>query len=291
MKRRVSGLEVVGAGVVAAVAIACGEAGMEHGGELMADAGVWMKDAGIVMADAGDEGEPGDRDGSVVADAGRMMMQMGGNMLADAGDMLRDTGTRMEDAGGADVLNDAQAQAACGTCTAGQRQMVVTADQDVQQLRGATFEGTGWTTARSAPVSVPAGSSACAGQDVEARVLTAKLADGPLVLTDVYASGSVNSQLFTVPVGSACHEAGPPVLVPVTCGNSTLISLPAPIRPLDSRSLFSTPDGFVLTGARVVITAGETLCATTGTVLGARAADPIQATANRLLWSGFAPYE
>ena len=60
MNRRT--LEVVGAGVVAALVIACGDAAMNGAGGMLSDAGDLMSDAGQMMMDAG---------GEMMSDAGR----------------------------------------------------------------------------------------------------------------------------------------------------------------------------------------------------------------------------
>jgi hypothetical protein len=72
-------------------------------------------------------------------------------MLSDAGEQLQDASGGGLDGGPNAMVDAASAQgAACGTCTAGERQMVVTADQDLQQLRSGTIERAGWTFTRNA---------------------------------------------------------------------------------------------------------------------------------------------
>lgn len=89
----------VGAGIVAAVVIACTEPGMEATGRLMRDAGEAMADAGRRMgADAGE------------GDAGVGMLADAGEMLLDAGRMLSDAGGALAGSGGGGGASDAQAQ-------------------------------------------------------------------------------------------------------------------------------------------------------------------------------------
>jgi hypothetical protein len=277
--------EIAAAGAIAGAVIACGEAMMDGGGGLMEDAGGLMADAGDLISDAGTQ----------LIDAGRDMMEMGGEMLVDAGESLndageslRDTGTAMRDASSGMMQDSASAQNACGTCTAGDRQMVVTADQDVQQLRGGTVEGAGWTE-RKAMAFTPMSNGATPCLTYESRMYAAELADGPLVLTDLYAT-SGSSVLFTVPSSGDCVEAYDAGTYGVVCGGSPSGALMHERlrQPQSSRTLFTAPSS--LSGARILIRPGETLCALTGSA-GPVTIDAASGTGTRLVWAGFAPYE
>lgn len=170
MKRR--SLEVIGAGVVAAVVIACGDAAMNGAGGMLSDAGEMMSDAGQLMMDAG---------GEMMSDAGQMMIDAGGEIMQDAGEVIRDAGNELRDAGevmrdGSMGMMDSAVAQSCEACTAGGRQMVVTADQDIEQLRGGTIERNGWTEQRGAAYTVEQGGPCPV--PVQSRAYTAEVVEG-----------------------------------------------------------------------------------------------------------------
>lgn len=98
---RVRVLEVLGAGVIAAVAIACSDVTLDAVGRMAVDAGEAMHAAGGAMAPSGGgrQQEPGGTGGELLRDASMALM--------DAGAGLIDAGTGMSDAG---VIRDAAAQ-------------------------------------------------------------------------------------------------------------------------------------------------------------------------------------
>ena len=298
MSKRSRVLEVSAAGVLAAVVIACGDAAMDQGGKIMSDAGEWLGDAGETLRDAGtalrDAGRAHDAGGSSMMDMGGHMLADAGEMLSDAGSSLRDAGSDLQDAGapapdaGNAMIDAAAAQSSCGSCTAGMRQMVVTADQDAQQLRGDTLEGSRWNEITGASVHA----TNC-NADVYSRSFWAKLVDGPFVLTDLYGLSSAGAQLFIVPTGEDCYTVTTSAIpLPYNCTSTTDFVTPQLVqRAQPVRSLFFVGPNTSLTGARIVIAPGERLCAFIGS------ATPLVSVSNDpgalpvILWSGFAPYE
>lgn len=278
MKRK---MEILGAGVVAAVVIACGDAAMNGAGGMLNDAGEMMSDAGQMMMDAG---------GEMMRDAGQVMMDAGGAVMRDAGEVVRDAGEIMRDAGGvmrdgSTGMMDSAAAQSCEACTASGRQMVVTADQDIEQLRGGTVERGGWVEQRGAAYTVVAG--AC-DQSAHSRVHSAELVHGPFVLTDFRASAGV--QLYTVGASSPCHEVYEQGLFIVDCPNAAQVSGQRFRRPENSRTLLLDPASAFINGARILVPDGEKLCALAGsTTTGVD--QPMTTAGQVLVWSGFVPYE
>lgn len=293
MSKRSRVLEVSAAGVLAAVVIACGDAAMDQGGKIMSDAGEWLGDAGETLRDAGtalrDAGRAHDAGGSSMMDMGGDMLADAGEMLSDAGSSLRDAGSDLQDAGapapdaGNAMIDAAAAQTSCGSCTAGMRQMVVTADQDSHQLRGGTIEGSGWGASAAPTVHAPN-----CNVDVQLQIFSARLADGPFVLTDMFVQTGTGMQFFAVPTAHDCYEVSTTASQLFTCpGISDTVSVKGVKRASEARSLLLSQ---TLTGAHVVIHDGETLCAlTTG---GSEVVQVGNGYTNSIVtWSGFVPYE
>jgi len=279
MKRKI---EIVGAGVMAAVVIACGDAAMNGAGGMLDDAGEMMSDAGQVMMDAG---------GEMMRDAGQVMMDAGGEVMRDAGEVVRDAGEIMRDAGGVmrdgstGMMDSASAQS-CEACTASGRQMVVTADQDIEQLRGGTVERGGWVEQRGAAYTVSAG---MCSQSLHSRVHTAELVDGPFVLTDFRASAGV--QLYTVAASAPCHEVYEQGFFIVDCPSPAQVTGQRFQRPESSRTLLLDPASAFINGARILVSEGEKLCALAGNTTPTAVAEPTTTAGQILVWSGFVPYE
>ncbi|MDH5676929.1 MAG: hypothetical protein OEZ06_32735 [Myxococcales bacterium] len=298
-------MELALAGTVAGVVIACGDSMLDASGAAMQDAGSWLSDAGASMAGSGaDMGDPGSMmrmggemlqdAGAIMSDAGqRMGKDAGGDeagLMGDAGGVLRDAGTLLSDAGAA--LRDgssqlgpdgATAQSSCGSCTASNRQMVLIASEDPEQLLGGSLSQ--WVVTRSSTVS------GFCSTDVEYRGYSLELGQGPLLVTDVMGqAGSV--ELYAVPSADSCLEVrpqAPPALY--TCpGESTFLYLEELVdAPAARRRLLNVTSSTQLTGARILVAAGEKLCATAAsfdlTPTTAAEQSPV-----RMLWSAFVPY-
>jgi hypothetical protein len=130
---------------------------------------------------------------------------------------------------------------ACTTCTVTGPIQALTADTDLAQLSGGPLK--------------------CE----ELQPKGTKLVDGPFVVTDVVADESGALRLYTVPQGSSCDDYGSLfVEVGQTYGNSIL-------------TLGNRP---TVSGARLFLAKGETLCASLGCSGGSQ----------ELRWSGFRPY-
>jgi hypothetical protein len=279
MKRK---LEIVGAGVMAAVVIACGDAAMNGAGGMLNDAGEMMTDAGQMMMDAG---------GEMMRDAGEAMRDAGGEMMRDAGEVVRDAGEIVRDAGGAmrdgstGMMDSASAQS-CEACTASGRQMVVTADQDVEQLRGGTIEGAGWIGREGAMFT----QSSCDGP-AQMYVLTAELGSGPFVITDFRAGSGV--QLYSVAEAASCSELYTPddIFLVSGCALGGAQARGERLRrPLAARSLINSGPAEV-TGARLFVPDGQKICAMAGGEGVKFVGNPIPTTPVIAVWSGFVPYE
>jgi hypothetical protein len=280
MKRK---MEIVGAGVMAAVVIACGDAAMNGAGGMLNDAGEMMTDAGQTMMDAG---------GEMMRDAGQVMMDAGGEVMHDAGEIVRDAGEIMRDAGGVmrdgstGMMDSASAQS-CEACTASGRQMVVTADQDVEQLRGGTIEGAGWVGREGAMFT----ETNCDGP-AQMYVLTAELGSGPFVITDFRAGNGV--QLYSVAEAASCSELYTPdnifIVTGCTIGGGAQARGERLRRPLVSRSLINSgiPE---VTGARLFVPDGQKICVMAGGESVKFVGNPIPTTHLIAVWSGFVPYE
>ncbi len=280
--------DTVIAGVIAGVIIACGNGAAEligeaikDGGEALSDAGQMLKDAGQrlredsgeLIEDAGDALEDaGARilsDASdVLEDAGDALQDAGGQLLSDAGEVLQDAGETTMDAGDA-MLQDADAQSSCGNCNDDGFQRVLTADTDWDQIRGGSVQGTGWTRLYNT------------NDYGMAYYFYTELVNGPFILTDVHGSAGTTT-LFAVDDGNDCFEEYTHVGMGYT-GIAWRI-------PTDSRPIAVASTEGRLQGARIVIQTDETLCAR-ATSNADVANDPDITTANKVLWSGFRPYQ
>lgn len=267
-------LEVAGAGVIAAIVIACGDAAMSGGAGMLNDAGEMLVDAGQMMMDGG---EPIHDAGEVIRDAGMVMMDAA-EALDDASDTVRDS-----------ALDSATAQS-CGSCTVGERQMIVTAEQDLQQLRSATVERGAWSNVVGTPFNVTPLLPTASCSQHQAHASHAELTEGPIVLTDLHTSGA--AEVFSVESGAPCYEIHTRSFGTSTgCGSSPGNGSGEHFRrPSTSRTLFVVGTAQSITGARVFVPAGQTVCAL---VAGTPSPAPVVAnpTSTAVLWSGFVPYE
>jgi hypothetical protein len=272
-------LEIAGAGLVAAVVIACGEAAMNGGAGMMGGAGGMLADAGEVMMDAGAE---------MMRDAGAMMMDAGGGMMRDAGEVVRDAGEMMRDASTAmrdasDGMMDSAMAQSCEACSPSGRQQVVTADQDIEQLRGGTIERDGWTEERSAAYTEVSGPC---NEDYQSRVFFAEVAEGPVVLTDFGAFGGMQLSVYAVPEGSSCFDASVETFTVQCTNNFVSMSGPRYRKPSGARTLLLSS-----TGMRVLVPAGEKVCALTNATSPVLATSEAVPTNGIVAWSGFVPYD
>lgn len=256
MRRR--WLEVCAAGTLAGVVVACGSNASHRMGEI-------FEDAGQMLADAG----------TAVRDAATPMLQDAGDMMSDAGDGLRDVGTGMQDASG-QMANDASAQA-CAECANG-AVLQVPADQNMAQLGGGVLESTQWIWTLTGPLNGIA----------DGYVSNAKLVDGPFVVTDLlHLDGS--PRLFLAPTATECLPGA------IEAAN---VQFAPPEAAQFLLRLQEEEDGADkyrpathIRGARVVIPAGTSLCATGSATNVALNGDPPDfSPVERLYWSGFAPY-
>ncbi len=129
----------------------------------------------------------------------------------------------------------------CGTCSVPATLHTLTADTDLAQLSG--------------------GAIACKNSDP----LGAPIADGPFVLTDLAIPEFGAVRIFTVPKGESCDQYGTTFAVVgsgIASSNQPLANRPS------------------LYGARMLVSADETLCSTLSCSMGA----------SSLRWSGFKPY-
>jgi ElaB/YqjD/DUF883 family membrane-anchored ribosome-binding protein len=287
--------DTVIAGVIAGVVIACGNGAAELIGEAIKDAGEALSDAGEILKDAGqrlreDAGELISDAGRQLRDAGAVLHDAGGQVLSDASDVLQDAGDALQDAGGQllsdageilqdagettmdagdAMLQDANAQSSCGNCNADGFQQVLTADTDWNQIQGGTVQGSDWTRLYKQVTYMNA----------MAYYFYKQLLDGPFVLTDVHGASGTTTY-FTVEQGNDCYEEYE-TLTPY--GTAWRI-------PSDSRSIIVVSSGDRIQGARILIQSNETLCTYAASNF-AVADNPDITTGNKVLWSGFRPYQ
>jgi hypothetical protein len=208
------------------------------------------------------------------------MVRDAGEMMRDAGEMMRDASTMIGDA--SDLMNDSAMAQSCEACSAGGRQQIVTADQDLDQLRGGTIERDGWTEVRSEAYAPISGSCSAT---YESRAHVATLAEGPLVITDFRSFGTLS--VYVVASGASCYETMTQALFS-TCGSVSGWSGQVFQRPVNARSLLLAAS---TAAARVVVGADEKVCALTNAqqlvATGLEASSPSAIA----VWSGFVPYE
>ncbi len=166
------------------------------------------------------------------------------------------------------MLQDATAQS-CGNCTAGGFQQVVTADTDWSQIEGGTIEGDGWTRLYGEYHE---------GGEAMAYFIYKRLTDGPFVLTDILGrTGTV--EFYAVKQPNDCFA-------PFETGYG---GTGWEVHP-DASTVIDAASDTRIHGARIIIQADETLCAfsASGSDLPA---NPEVSTTDKVLWSGFRPYE
>lgn len=249
--------EVAVMGLCVGLGIACGGPAMDMASDAVGDAGTMM-------------GDLGDR----LMDAGASMMRDSGRAMRDAGDVLHDAGRVLKDASAGDGSASAQS---CGSCTAGLHQMVVTADQDPTRHIGGSLQGDVWNVR-----SEPHPTEDCAGYELRGYL---SRTDGPFFITDVRAVAG-SADVYAVPSQADCLGRGSGMNE--VCGNSLIpqpLYAPAP----DGRAIAELSDGASISGARLWVGADEALCIFAEGTVESENMDP--STDNRVVWSGFRPYE
>lgn len=272
-KRRV--LELVSIATVAGTVVACGGKAMDMVGTVLEDAGravsdagaTWSMDAGSMSVDSGHHDS--DRDGSNWgrSDSGGRGHEGGSHWLQDAANALIDGGRAMQDGSG-HMATDAAAQTACGTCTSAGAQRTIVASEDPERLVGGSLKGTDWTTS-SEYISTSAGTEIT-------WIYTAKLADGPLVITDLMQFGNGAGMLFSVPLGTPCFERK----------ENTGIYPVQYLLPAAARTILDAFQGDVH-GTHIFLKPDLSVCAYGGDGVSNRGPTGV----GELRWSGFRPYD